>query len=295
MDRFTSMNIFVKTVELGSFAAAADALTLSPQMAAKYVAWLEARLGSRLLNRTTRRQSLTDVGQRYYERCKVVLAELQAADDIAREMQTTPSGIIQVNAPVTWGSHLLAPFITRYLERYPDTQIALTLNDRQVDPIEEGFEVVIRIGELADSTMVAWPLQPYSLIACASPDYVARAGLPDTPSSLVNHTCLIYGVKSVLTPCRWIFQKEGKTEEVRPKGRLYANDWNALLHAAIEGYGVTLGPEAVLRKEIQRGRLIQVLSDYDGPVRPVHVMVPSVRRSTVKVKTFVDAIRTNFG
>ncbi len=101
MDRFTSMNIFVKTVELGSFAAAADALTLSPQMVAKYVAWLEARLGSRLLNRTTRRQSLTDVGQRYYERCKVVLAELQAADDIAREMQTTPSGIIQVNAPVT--------------------------------------------------------------------------------------------------------------------------------------------------------------------------------------------------
>ncbi|MBN3193465.1 LysR family transcriptional regulator [Pectobacterium versatile] len=295
MDRFTSMNIFVKTVELGSFAAAADALTLSPQMVAKYVAWLEARLGSRLLNRTTRRQSLTDVGQRYYERCKVVLAELQAADDIAREMQTTPSGIIQVNAPVTWGSHLLAPFITRYLERYPDTQIALTLNDRQVDPIEEGFEVVIRIGELADSTMVAWPLQPYSLIACASPDYVARAGLPDTPSSLVNHTCLIYGVKSVLTPCRWIFQKEGKTEEVRPKGRLYANDWNALLHAAIEGYGVTLGPEAVLRKEIQRGRLIQVLSDYDGPVRPVYVMVPSVRRSTIKVKTFVDAIRTNFG
>ncbi|GKV92015.1 LysR family transcriptional regulator [Pectobacterium carotovorum] len=295
MDRFTSMNIFVKTVELGSFAAAADALTLSPQMVAKYVAWLEARLGSRLLNRTTRRQSLTDVGQRYYERCKVVLAELQAADDIAREMQTTPSGIIQVNAPVTWGSHLLAPFITRYLERYPDTQIALTLNDRQVDPIEEGFEVVIRIGELADSTMVAWPLQPYSLIACASPDYVARAGLPDTPSSLVNHTCLIYGVKSVLTPCRWIFQKEGKTEEVRPKGRLYANDWNALLHAAIEGYGVTLGPEAVLRKEIQSGRLIQVLSDYDGPVRPVHVMVPSVRRSTIKVKTFVDAIRTNFG
>ncbi|MEI7196169.1 LysR family transcriptional regulator [Pectobacterium versatile] len=294
MDRFTSMNIFVKTVELGSFAAAADALTLSPQMVAKYVAWLEARLGSRLLNRTTRRQSLTDVGQRYYERCKVVLAELQAADDIAREMQTTPSGIIQVNAPVTWGSHLLAPFITRYLERYPDTQIALTLNDRQVDPIEEGFEVVIRIGELADSTMVAWPLQPYSLIACASPDYVARAGLPDTPSSLVNHTCLIYGVKSVLTPCRWIFQKEGKTEEVRPKGRLYANDWNALLHAAIEGYGVTLGPEAVLRKEIQRGRLIQVLSDYDGPVRPVYVMVPSVRRSTIKVKTFVDAIRTNF-
>ncbi|MEI7209778.1 LysR family transcriptional regulator [Pectobacterium carotovorum] len=295
MDRFTSMNIFVKTVELGSFAAAADALTLSPQMVAKYVAWLEARLGSRLLNRTTRRQSLTDVGQRYYERCKVVLAELQAADDIAREMQTTPSGIIQINAPVTWGSHLLAPFITRYLERYPDTQIALTLNDRQVDPIEEGFEVVIRIGELADSTMVAWPLQPYSLIACASPDYVARAGLPDTPSSLANHTCLIYGVKSVLTPCRWIFQKEGKTEEVRPKGRLYANDWNALLHAAIEGYGVTLGPEAVLSKEIQSGRLIQVLSDYDGPVRPVHVMVPSVRRATVKVKTFVDAIRTNFG
>ncbi|KHS98690.1 LysR family transcriptional regulator [Pectobacterium polaris] len=295
MDRLTSMSVFVKASELGSFAAAAEALGISPQMVAKQVAWLEARLGVRLLNRTTRRQSLTDIGLRYYERCKAVLAEAEDADAVAREMQVTPSGIIQVNAPVTWGSHLLAPFITHYLARYPDTQIALTLNDRMVDPIEEGFEVIIRIGELADSSMVAWPLQPYSLIACASPDYVARAGLPDTPSSLVNHTCLIYGGKSLLTPCQWVFQKEGKTEEVRPQGRLFANDWNALLHAAIEGYGITLGPEVVLRKEIDRGRLVQVLSDYDGPARPVHVMVPMGRRSAVKIKTFVDAVKATFG
>ncbi|MEI3773413.1 LysR family transcriptional regulator [Pectobacterium brasiliense] len=286
MDRLTSMSVFVKASELGSFAAAAEALGISPQMVAKQVAWLETRLGVRLLNRTTRRQSLTDIGVRYYERCKVVLAEAEDADAVAREMQVTPSGIIQVNAPVTWGSHLLAPFITHYLARYPDTQIALTLNDRLVDPIEEGFEVIIRIGELADSSMVAWPLQSYSLIACAS---------PDTPVSLARHACLIYGLRTAATSCRWVFQKDGKSEEIRPQGRLFANDWNALLHAAIEGYGITLGPEVVLRKEIDRGRLVQVLSDYNGPARPVHVMVPMGRRSAVKIKTFVDAVRATFG
>ncbi|MFW5403530.1 LysR family transcriptional regulator [Pectobacterium carotovorum] len=295
MDRLTSMSVFVKASELGSFAAAAEALGISPQMVAKQVAWLETRLGVRLLNRTTRRQSLTDIGVRYYERCKVVLAEAEDADAVAREMQVTPSGMIQVNAPVTWGSHLLAPFITHYLARYPDTQIALTLNDRLVDPIEEGFEVIIRIGELADSSMVAWPLQSYSLIACASPDYLAREGVPETPASLVRHACLIYGLRTAATSCRWVFQKDGKSEEIRPQGRLFANDWNALLHAAIEGYGITLGPEVVLRKEIERGRLVQVLSDYNGPARPVHVMVPMGRRSAVKIKTFVDAVRATFG
>lgn len=295
MDRLTSMSIFVKATELGSFAAAADALNLSPQMVAKHVAWLEGRLGARLLNRTTRRQSLTDIGRNYYERCKVVLAEAEAADAIALEMQATPSGTISVNAPVTFGAYTLAPFITRYLAQFPETQIELTLSDRLVDPIEEGFEVVIRIGELADSSMVAWPMRPYRLIACASPDYVARAGMPKTPADLEQHACLVYGIWTSSAPCRWLFYKAGKCEEIRPQGRFRANDWKALLHAALEGYGVTLGPEDVLGKEIDAGRLVQVLPDYEGSARPMHVLVPTARRQTVKITCFVNALRREFG
>lgn len=295
MDRLTSMHIFVKAAELGSFAAVAEALHLSPQGVAKHVAWLEARLGVRLLNRTTRRQSLTDIGRSYYERCKVVLAEAEAAEAIALDMKATPSGTIRVNAPVTFGAYALAPFITRYLDRYPDTQIDLTLNDRRVDPIEEGFEVIVRIGELVDSSLIAWPLRPYRLIACASPDYVTREGLPEKPADLEHHACLVYGEWTPAMPCRWWFQREGQSEEVRPTGRFRANDWKALLHAAIEGYGVTLGPADVLDKEIEAGRLVQVLSDYEGPARPMHVLVPAARRQTVKIRCFVDALRAVYG
>ncbi|ATZ96613.1 LysR family transcriptional regulator [Dickeya fangzhongdai] len=295
MDRLTSMSVFVKAAELGSFAAAAEALSLSAQMVAKHVAWLEARLGVRLLNRTTRRQSLTDIGRSYYERCRMVLAEAEAADAIVLDMKATPSGVIRVNAPVTFGSYTLAPFLTHYLGNYPDTQVELTLSDRLVDPIEEGFEVIIRIGELADSSMLAWPLRPYRLIACASPDYVAREGLPAVPAELAHHACLVYGIWSPAAPCRWVFHRAGKTEEVRPQGRFRSNDWKALLHAAIEGYGVTLGPEDVLREEIRQGRLVQVLPEYEGPARPMHVLVPAGRRQTVKIKSVVDALRMRFG
>ena len=170
MDQLTSIRVFVKAAETGSFAATAAQLRLSPQMVARHVAALEAHLGTSLIARTTRRQTLTDIGRGYYERCRVVLAEIAEADAVAQEMKATPSGIIRVNAPVTFGSHALAAFITDYLARYPDVQVELTLSDRIVDPIEEEFEVIVRIGELADSSMVAWPLLPYRLIACASPD-----------------------------------------------------------------------------------------------------------------------------
>ena len=187
MDQLTSIRVFVKAAETGSFAAAAGQLRLSPQMVARHVAALEAHLGTSLIARTTRRQTLTDIGRSYYERCRVVLAEIAEADAVAQEMKATPSGIIRVNAPVTFGSHALAAFITDYLARYPDVQVELTLSDRIVDPIEEEFEVIVRIGELADSSMVAWPLLPYRLIACASPDYILRHGEPQTPTDLQHH------------------------------------------------------------------------------------------------------------
>lgn len=294
MDRLTSMNVFVRAAELGSFAAAANDLRLSPQMVAKHIARLESRLGTALLNRTTRRQHLTDIGRSYYERCKIVLSEAEAADAIAMEMKVTPSGTLRVNAPVTFGTSTLAPFITQYLAQYPETQVELTLSDRLVDPVEEGYEVILRIGELTDSQMIAYPLRPYRLIACASPGYLAQRGIPLTPAELAQHSCLVYGIWSPLAPCRWQFSKDGKTQEIQPEGRLRSNDWRALLHAAVSGYGVTLGPEDVLKEEITAGRLVQVLPDYDGPSRPMHVLTPAGLRQTVKIRSFIQALRDAF-
>ena len=295
MDRLTSMHVFVRTADLGSFAAAAEALRISPQMVAKHIARLESRLGTPLINRTTRRQHLTDIGRRYYERCKIVLSEAEAADAIALEMKSSPSGTLRVNAPVTFGSSSLAPFITQYLAEFPQTQIELTLSDRRVDPIEEGYEVILRIGELSDSQMIAYPLRPYRLIACASPNYLAKNGLPKTPADLATHSCLVYGIWSPQAPCRWQFHRDGKVHEIHPEGRLRSNDWRALLHAAVSGYGVTLGPEDVLSEEISAGRLLQVLSDYEGPSRPMNILIPAGLRQTVKIRSFIQALRQAFG
>ena len=289
------MNVFVRTADLGSFVAAAEALRISPQMVAKHIARLESRLGTALINRTTRSQHLTDIGRSYYERCKIVLSEAEAADAIALEMKVTPSGTLRVNAPVTFGTSSLAPFITHYLAQFPETQVELTLSDRMVDPVEEGYEVILRIGELSDSQMIAYPLRPYRLIACASPDYLAQNGVPETPAELAAHSCLVYGIWSPQALCRWQFHKDGKMQEIQPEGRLRSNDWRALLHAVVNGYGVTLGPEDVLSEEIRAGRLVQVLSDYEGPSRPMHVLTPAGLRQTVKIRSFIQAVQKAFG
>ena len=295
MDRLTSMAVFVKASDLGSFAAAAEAMGMSPQMVAKHVVFLEDRLGTTLLHRTTRRQSLTEVGRAYYDRCKQLLTEVEAAESIAQDMRSQPKGVLRVNAPVTFGAFSLAPFVTRYLDRYPDMQIDLTLNDRFVDPLEEGYEVMVRVGEVDDTSLIAHPLAPYRLIACASPDYLARRGTPRTPAELELHDCLPYAYWSPSIPCRWQFTRKGRTEDVRASGRIRSNDWKALLHAAKAGFGVTLGPESVLDAEIAAGYLVRVLPDYEGPARPMHVLYPAGRRPTVKVRSFVDAIIEEFG
>ncbi|RBP02017.1 DNA-binding transcriptional LysR family regulator [Roseiarcus fermentans] len=295
MDRLASMAAFVKAADLGSFAAAAHALRISPQMVAKHVVFLEDRLGAPLLNRTTRRQSLTDVGRAYCDRCRSILAEAEAADALAQEIRARPRGVLKVNAPVTFGSFSLTPFVTRYLARQPEMQIELTLCDRYVDPLEEDFDVIVRIGESGDAGLFAHPLQPYRLIACASPAYLAARGAPRTPADLAGHDCLAYGHWSPGAPCRWRFERRGRIEEARIASRLRSNNWSALLEAAIDGFGVTLGPESVLAREIEAGRLHRVLPDYEGPARPMRALRRAGPRPTVKTHSFVAALVAAFG
>jgi DNA-binding transcriptional LysR family regulator len=295
MDRLASMAAFVKVVDVGSFAGAAAALAMSPQMIAKHVAWLETRLGARLLNRTTRRQSLTEMGKTYHERCKIVLADADWADALADEAQQAPRGLLRINAPVSFGTHTLTPVVGRYLRRYPGVEIDLVLNDRYVDLVEEGYDAVFRIGPLKDSSFLARELAPFRVLACASPAYLRDKGVPQTPSDLAQHDCLAYASVTGPAASEWRFERGGEQFPVKVKPRLRLNDAKALLIAALHDSGIVFIAEDLARDSLKSGKLSQVLPDYDTPARPMHLIYHPDRRPTPKLKTFVTMVVDELG
>jgi DNA-binding transcriptional LysR family regulator len=214
MDRLTSISAFVTTVESGSFTAAAKALGISPQMIAKHIRALESRFSARLLNRTTRRQSLTEFGQDFFVHCRAILGRVEAMEAMADETIGTPRGKLRVTAPVSFGSTLLVPMVTNYLRRHPDVEVDLVLEDRHVDMITEGFEVIFRIGALSDSDLIARRLRPFELTICASPDYLAKRGIPAVPEDLLEHECLGYAFSLQAAETRWRLLRGRKVHEV---------------------------------------------------------------------------------
>ena len=295
MDRLTSMGAFVMAAESGSYASAAERLGLSPQMVAKHVAALEQRLGARLLNRTTRRQSLTELGSAYYERCKHILSEAQAADSLAQIMNDTPRGKLKISAPVTFGSYSLMPFVTEFLRQHPEVEIDLHLTDRFVDLVEEGYEVTFRIGPLAASSLTARPLAPYQLVACAAPSYLTDRGVPQIPDDLKNHECLGYAYWSRPADREWVFCKGSVVERVQVVSRLQVNESKALLSAALDGFGIVLGPEDFLEPALCSGELVRLLADYKAPSRQMHLLYTANRQRTAKLRRFIDAALVRFG
>ena len=295
MDRLASMAAFVKAAEVGSFAAAAAASGMSPQMVAKHVTYLEDRIGTRLLNRTTRRQSLTEIGRTYYERCKVVLAEADWADSLAGEAKAEPRGRLRVNAPVAFGAYSLVPLVTRYLRQHPNVDVDLVLNDRVIDLIEEGFEVAFRIGPLADSTMMSCAISPFRLVVCASPVYLRKRGTPTTPDDLSDHECLNYAYWPGPTTNEWIFTRQGRSYEVaHSRNHLQINNAVGLLTAALDGFGVALLAEDIVREPIRSGRLVPLLREFEAPSRPMHLIFLADHRQTSKLRSFIDAAIEEF-
>ena len=290
MDRLISMATFVKATEVGSFAAAATALGMSPQMVAKHVSFLEGRLGTRLLNRTTRRQSLTEVGRMYFERCKLVLAEADAADSLAHEATAVPRGLLRVSAPVTYGTFTLVKLVTAYLRKHREVEIELVLSDRTVDLVEEGFELAFRIGLLADSGMISRALPPFRLVACASPTYLRERGTPQQPADLLKHECLARPGTG-----EWQFLKDGHTYSAPIRNRLRVSDAKALLPAALDGFGIVLVAEDLAREALADGRLVRVLHQYGPPSRPMHLVFLPDRRQTPKLRSFIDFIVEELG
>jgi len=295
MDRLSSMGAFVMAAELGSYARAAERLNMSAQMVAKHVSALEQRLGARLLNRTTRRQSLTELGSAYYERCKHILTEAEAADSLAQIMNDTPRGKLKISAPVTFGSYSLMPLITQFLRDNPEVEIDLHLTDRFIDLVEEGYEVAFRIGPLATTTLTARPLAPYRLVVCAAPAYLAERGTPQIPADLEHHECLGYAYWSRPADREWLFDQGSTQHKVQVSSRLQVNESKALMSAALDGFGIVLGPEDFLRPALERGELVRLLPDFAAPSRQMHLLYTAHRQRTAKLRRFVEAVLLRFG
>ncbi|MBP2872152.1 MULTISPECIES: LysR family transcriptional regulator [Pseudomonas] len=295
MDRLSSMNAFVMAAELGSYARAAERLDMSAQMVAKHVTALEQRLGARLLNRTTRRQSLTELGSAYYERCKHILTEAEAADSLAQIMNDTPRGKLKITAPVTFGSYSLMPLITGFLRDNPDVHIDLHLTDRFVDLVEEGYEAAFRIGPLATTGLTARPLAPYRLVVCAAPAYLKASGTPLKPADLEHHECLGYAFWSRPADREWGFYEGAVPHKVQVSSRLQINESRALMSAALDGFGIVLGPQDFLRTALAKGDLVRVLPDFDAPSRAMHLVYTANRQRTAKLRRFVEAVLQRFG
>jgi DNA-binding transcriptional LysR family regulator len=293
MDRLTSMSIFVKAVDLGSFSAAADALQMSPQLVGKHIQTLERHMGVRLLNRTTRRQSLTDIGRSFYERARIILAEVEAADSLVAETRSVPRGRLKINAPVTFAIHALAPRLHEYLRVHPEVSVDLTMANRFVDMIEEGYDAVFRVGNLSDSGLIARPLAPYRLVACAAPSYLASHEPIRTPMDLQRHECLGFSHTELRT--HWTFDGPEGRISVPISGRLMVDNGEALLPAAVAGLGVMLQPEELASAALESGRLVPILPEYSIPTRPMHILYAPDRRLTPKLRSFIDFAVEAFG
>lgn len=293
MDRLTQMATFVKAVELGSFSAAADELNLSAQLVGKQVKMLEQHLGISLLNRTTRRQSLTDFGRAFYQRAKMILADMQAAENLAAVTRGTPSGRLRINAPVTFGIRTLAPRLLEYMVRYPQVSVDLTLSNELVDIVDSGYDVVFRIGELASSGLKALPLMAYRLVLCAAPSYLARRPPITSPWDLQQQECLGFAFSDGRS--HWSFDGPEGRIDVPITSRLTINQGDPLLSAAVAGLGVVLQPMELVGDALRDGTLVRLLPQYPVPTSPMHVLYAPDRRMTPKLRSFLDFAVESFG
>ncbi|CAN7258839.1 LysR family transcriptional regulator [Rhizobium sp. LjRoot254] len=284
MDKLRAMETFVAVVEGGNFTEAAQRLEMSAVMVGKYVRQLEDRLGARLLERTTRRQGLTDAGRVYYEDAKRALEYVRLAETSLERLRASPSGTLRISAPMTFGSCVIAPLVATFQQEYPLVHIELELSNRNVDLIDEGFDMAIRIGELGDVDLIAKPLTMYRMVICASPDYLVRNGRPETPHDLNAHHCLSHTVWS----SRDAWKMKGADEaQIAIKPSFTCNDGNGLRRAAIAGAGLLLQPEVLVANDLATGTLVPVLQNYVPDPRTVYIVRRQDRRPLPKLTRFI--------
>ena len=287
MDKFESMRAFVAVVDAGGFAAASRQMGLSRSAVNKLVINLENALTVQLLLRTTRKVTPTPTGLAFYERCVAILADLAEAELAVSHLQTEPKGQLRINAPMTFGTRYLAPVMAQFLQRYPDLHVELSLSDRFIDPIDEGFDLTIRIAQpLASASLIVQELFPAPVILCAAPSYLAQQGTPQVPADLAHHPCLAYG--HLATDNQWLLVGPEGEHRISVNGPLCANNGDVLQAAAVQGLGITLLPAFIVQDDLQAGRLQQLMPAYMGPSISVCVLYPINRHLSTKVQLLVD-------
>ena len=295
LDRVTGMQVFTRVAALGSLSAAARALGMSQTMATKHVAAVEERLGVKLLHRTTRRLTLTEAGRHYLDAAQRVLAELEDAEAAVSAERLEARGTLRVNVPVSFGIREIAPLLPEFARSHPSVTVDLGLNDRVVDLIEEGWDMAVRIGRVAESTMIVRKLAPCRTALCAAPAYLAERGTPRRVSDLKDHNCLGYTLSRALGSDRWSFGIDGAVT-VPVSGNLRVNNGDALVAAAIAGQGLIYQPTFLVNGEIRAGRLLSVTLDHPAiEVAGVFALYPADRRPPAKVRTFIDFLAQRFG
>jgi DNA-binding transcriptional LysR family regulator len=294
MDRWSAMEAFVRVVEAGSFVAAAERLGISTSSLSRLIADLEQHLGSRLLNRTTRRLSLTESGQSYYERCVTLLADLAEAEALAGQSSAQARGTIRLTCSYSMAEQQVAPAIASFVERHPGVKFELVVSDRIVDLVEEGFDLAIRVGAVGSDRLVARRLGSMRMVLCAAPSYVERHAAPRFPEDLAGHNALTYAYAP--SPRVWRFtDAKGDVHEIRVAGNLHANSGDALRAAAVQGMGVIYEPDFLLDAALRAGQLVPLLPEFPGAGGDIWAVYPSRRHLSLKVRLFVDHIAAAFG
>ena len=290
MESLAGMEVFARVVREGSFSATARSLNQTPSAVSKQIGRLEDRLGARLFNRTTRRLSLTEVGAAFHERAERILTEIEEAEQAVSHLSMAPRGTLRVDVPSGFGRLYIAPVLRDYIDRFPEVRVDMTLNDRYVDITEESIDLVIRIGELSDSSLIARRLAANRRLVCAAPDYIARHGQPMQPADLAQHNCLVYTYRAQRNDWSFLNQDQdpAKPQIVRVAGNLETNNAEALLAVALAGLGIALLPLWLVGPDLAAGRMIHVLPEYHSPDSAIYAVYPPGRHLSPKVRSFVD-------
>lgn len=287
MNRWEGISEFVAVAETENFTRAGERLGVSTAHVSRQIRSLEDRLACKLLYRTTRRVSLTEIGTLYYQRCRTALDGLEEAERAVTNLQTTPRGRIKLTAPVTYGEETIAPLVNEFVARYPELSVTLELTNQTMDLVEGGFDLAIRLGRLKDSSLMARKLATRTLHVCGSPDYIRTHGSPHTLSELDRHSCLL-GSNDF-----WRFREQGRERIVRVRGRLHCNSGKTLTDAALRGIGLAQLPDYYVRDHLRDGRLISLLDAYREPEEGIWAVHPHNRHQSPKVRMLVDYLMEN--